>query len=149
MVMPDTEVAAQVGYTVQRVRQINSDPQALCIREVAVLRMREKMMDDIEESLLELTDAAVKRIAETLQYEDFIIGSDGKKHQDNLSLGFLKAGILSGRSDSGKDGSQSPPLNEKLSTRLIEALEESNKADKLYNESKEIVVRDAEIVETT
>ncbi len=122
--------------------------QAVAMLTEVVGRMREKMKEDIEGRLIHLVDDAVSRLAETLSYKDFVVGSDGKKHQDNIALGFLKGvgmGIQQGGNGVGEKAQA--PLNEVLSERLINALEASNKADEIRQLGKGEVSTDAKFEE--
>ncbi len=136
------EIAEVTGYTPARILQIRADPQAILIQEAVIARMRAKMMEDIENGLVILADHAVKRIAETITFTDFVPGSDAKKHQDNLSLGLLKGvGLLGSNGQNGAKGdTPESPLNEALSNRIVTALEESNKAAKIRQEERNIVI---------
>lgn len=144
------EVAKKTKYTPIRISQILSDPQARRIVNDVIIRIRNKMEEDVENHLALLVEHAVKRLATTIKFEDFVLGSDAKKHQDNLCLAFLKGvGILTGASQNGDGEVQEPPLNKALSTRLIEALEESNKADEIRRKEKDAVQDvDFEVVES-
>ena len=138
--MPVKGIAEQTGYSSIRIIQILNDPQAHRIRQAANDRIRAKMMEDIDGGLAVLSGEAVKRIAQTIEYDEFVLGSDAKKHQDNLSLGLLKGtGLLNGDNYRGSEDSSKPPLNERLSVQLIEALEDSNEAERLRQGKKEVI----------
>ena len=144
--MSQEAIAEHTGFTLSRIRQIVADPQARKIVDEFLQHMRAKAFESIEGGLIELTEHAVKRIAQTLTYEDFVLGTDAKKHQDNLSLGLLKgAGFLGvAASNREESGDLRTPLNEALSTRLIEAVEAAQKAEDTWRGKKEIVVKDAD-----
>ena len=150
--MGNLDIAELTKYTPLRVSQIINDPQGQRIVNAVLQRMREKMMGEIEDGILTLTEHAVQRLAETLKYEDFVVGSDAKKHQDTIALGFLKGTKYLGNGGNVNghgEGRLDAPLDSKLSSRLILALEESNKAEVIRQEVKESAVdADFEIVET-
>ena len=141
------EISKATGYSKVRVTQILADPQARRIQDAVIERMRARMMEDIEGKLFVLSSEAVERLFETISYKEFVLGSDAKKHQDNLSMTLLKGtGFLSGVSSNGSGIEQEPALTERLSERLVTALEESNKAEELRKKGEEIVATDADHV---
>ena len=144
--MSQEDIREHTGFTLSRISQILSDPQAKKIVDEFLQHMRAKAFENIEGGLIELTEHAVKRIAQTLTYEDFVLGTDAKKHQDNLSLGLLKGLGFLGVGASSREGSEDlrTPLNETNSIRLIEAVEAANKAEDTWRGKKEIVVEDAD-----
>jgi hypothetical protein len=102
-----------------------------------------KLGNQMQDKILELQNEAVDRIAETIKYKDFVLGSPAKVHQDNLSLSLIKSKIPGG--DDNRNQNQAP-INEKLASRLIAALEKSNEASLIQTESRGVKVIDAEVV---
>jgi len=142
---PVEDIAKESGYSKVRVSQILGDPKAKLVIAETVERLRRRMVEEVEGEIISLSREALKRIGETIQHEDFLLGGDAKKHQDNLSLNFLRgAGILNGAENGAKDQGKEAPIDPALSKRLVEALEESNKADKLREEAN-AVVEEAEV----
>ena len=149
MGLTNTEIESKTKYKSARVAQIIADPTARRLIESVVARMRERMIEDIDGGLLDLSIDALKRLAETIKYEEFTPGSEAKKHQDNLSLNLLKGvGFLGNGRNSEEDRERESPLNTALSTRLIVALEEANEADSIRREETGPVIEaDFTIVE--
>jgi len=140
--MSPEEISANIKIkgknpSVVRISQIISDPQARRIINEAMLKVRSQMMENLEDGVAVLAITALKRIAETINFPDFILGSDEKKHQDRLSLDLIKLV----RGDQAQV-TEAPPLNEDLSRRLIEALEDSHAADELIRDVPFEVVED-------
>lgn len=132
-------IAKQFDLTPVRVSQILSDVQARRIINEAMQKVRSQMMTNLTDGLAVLADTALKQMAVTINFPDFVIGSDAKKHQDRLCLDLIK--LVKG------DVAQTeavPPLNEEWSRRLIEALEDSNAADELIQEGQFEVVETKE-----
>ncbi len=141
-------LAKHFGLSIVRISQILADPKARAIVDDMVGRLRAKMEENFEDGLLVLATSGMRRIADTINYTEFVLGSPAKMHQDRLSLDLIK--LVKG--DSGKLEENAPPLNEALSTRLIEALEESNKVvieRTNGNGKQEIQEGDFELVETS
>ena len=135
-------IAEKLDVTPVRVSQVLSDPQAKQIIRAVRNNLRQTLMDGVEGELVLLADESVKRIGETLRYDEFMLGSDAKKHQDSLAMGVLKGvGFLPGEQENGKGTEKK--LSPALAERLITALEASNDVEKLRNQE----VLEAEIVE--
>ena len=133
-------ISKETGYSSVRVAQILDDPQAHRIKQEVIARIKARMMENIDDGLAVLSEEAVKRLAQTINYDEFVLGSDAKKHQDNLSLGLLKGvGFLNGDNYRGSEDSSKSPLNERLSKQLIDALEDSTRAENLRQGKKEVI----------
>jgi hypothetical protein len=133
---PVEDIAIQSGYSKVRVSQILGDPKAKLVIAESVERLRRRMVEEVEGEIIDLSKEALKRIGETIRHEDFLLGEDAKKHQDTLSLNFLRgAGILNGMEAGAKEQGRQSPIDPALSVRLVKALEESNKADRLREEA--------------
>lgn len=142
---PVEDIAKESGYSKVRVSQILGDPKAKLVIAETITRLRKRMEEEVEGEIIALSRDALKRIGETIRHEDFLLGGDAKKHQDTLSLNFLRgAGILNGMENGAKDAGEKSPIDPALSKRLVIALEESNKADKLREEAN-AAVEEAEI----
>ncbi len=130
---PVPDIAKECRYSKVRVSQILGDPKAKLVVAETIERLRRKSEEQLEGKIIALSGDALDRLGETIRHEDFLLGSDAKKHQDNLSLGFLRgAGVLNGMENGARDTvEKKAPIDASLSKRLVEALEESNKADKL------------------
>jgi len=142
--MSNEEIAAAIKIkgknpSVVRVSQILGDPQALRTIHEAILLVRSQMTEDLDGGLAVLAMTAMKRIAETINFE-FFPGTDEKKHQDRLSLDLVKM-VYSNNQDTTEEA---PPLNEALSERIVEALEASKAADELILEAQFEVVEEDE-----
>lgn len=124
------KIAEHFRITPVRVSQILCDPQAKALVRQANKTLRDKMKDDISDRLLTLAEGSVKNLEETIE-ASFLVGSDSKEHQDNVSLKILRGtGFLIG--DKQEDASKTKnPLTETLAERLITALENSNEAERL------------------
>jgi hypothetical protein len=145
---PNKKIAEHFRITPERVSQVLNDPHAKAMIRTLQARMQERLADDIEGSLMELAKISVDRVGETIRFEDFSLGSDAKKHQDNLSMTLLKGvGFLPGPQE-GKESAR-PPLNEALAERLIGALEKTNSADEMQGkiENNEVTVIEVDEVE--
>lgn len=130
-------IAKELGYTPARISQIiNSDHgQALVSR--ATERMRQRFEEEIEGHLVTLAHESVLRLKSTIEFDDFALGSDAKKHQDNVALQILKgAGFLGSKSN---DESKSTQLTDALAGRLIDALEATKKVDEIHDAEYEVV----------
>ena len=136
--MPVGSIAKATKMTQPRISQIIDDPQARRIINEAMKQVRSQMMENLDDGLAALAITAMKRIAETINFPDFVLGSDAKKHQDRLSLDLAKL-VYSNNSSTVE---AVPPLNEDLSRRLIEALEDSKAADELIQDGKFEVVKE-------
>ena len=139
--MSNEEIAANIKIkgknpSLVRVSQILSDPQARQTIGKAIMQIRGQMMENLDDGLIVLAQTAMKRMAETINFPDFLLGSDEKRHQDRLSLDLVKL-VYGNNQNQAEDA---PPLNEALSKRLIEALEQSNAADELIKEAQFEVV---------
>lgn len=113
-----------------RITQILRDPSATQIMRGMEAKIKEKMEVDIEEGMFVLAEKGMKRLAETLD-ETFAPGSDAHKHQDNVSLTLVKNFVPGEKEAKKRDNA--PPLNEKLTERLITALEKSNEARQIHS----------------
>ena len=120
-------LAKQTGYTEVRISQILNDPQALALQRDVQKSLRLKMEEDIEDKLLVLAEASVRRLDETLSTE-FAPGSKAKNQQDNIAVSVLKGTGFLSKDFSGNEASDRPPLDERLAERLVTALERSNEA---------------------
>ena len=128
----NVRIAERFGMTPVRVSQILNDPHAKAIVRATNLKLREKIAEDIHGKLLELSKTSVDRISETLEHTDFVLGSDAKKHQDNLGLQLLKGvGFLPGARDAEDENKGPTGLPVALAERLTAALERSNEAERL------------------
>lgn len=138
------EIAVMVDLSVQRVGQILNDPIGKRLVAEHQQELRKKLSEDVTDGLASLCVRAVEILRETLEIDGLTHGSDFKKHQDNLAMQLLKGkGHLGGEKVGGdQEGS---PLSAKLAERLVVALERSNEAERLAQESKEIVI-EAEVV---
>ena len=137
-------IADYMGITPVRVHQVLQDPQAQAVIRATMSRVRENLSAETADRLLELTEKAVERIAETLDMT-FVPGTDPKKHQDNVSLQLLKGkGFLS--DDRGEDGKVKERIPVSLLERFTEALEATNKA-KMLNGVPEDAGSDGEIID--
>jgi len=133
------DIAKATGMTQARISQVIDDPQARRIINEAMLKVRSGMMENLDSGLAVLADKAMIQMAKTINFDDFVLGSDEKKHQDRLCLDLIK--LVKGDRIQTEDV---PPLNEELSKRLIEALEDSNAADELIQEGQFEIVETAE-----
>ena len=121
------KIAVATGLTEVRVSQVINDPLAKDIIRGVQKSLRMKMEEDIGDKLIVLAEEGAARIGETIEAE-FLLGSDQKKHQDNVSIQVLKGtGFLSREFALGETASR-PPLDEMLAERLVTALEKSNEA---------------------
>lgn len=141
-------IAEHVGMSEVRVSQVLNDQHAKAIIRATRLRLRKQMEENIEDRLVRAAEKSIERVEETLD-AGFELGSDAKKHQDNISMGILKGvGFFPGaRDDDGRD--QRPSLSGSLAERLITALDKSNEAAQLHSgKLKDGVIEvEAEVVE--
>jgi len=141
--MDNEEIASNIvikskNPSVVRVSQILSDPKARRIINEAMMKVRAQMMESLDDGVAALSITAMKRIAETINFPDFVLGSDAKKHQDRLSLDLVK--LVYGNRDSGLE--DAPPLDAAMSKRIVEALEASAAVDELIQEGQFEVVEE-------
>ncbi len=141
--MDNGQIAANITIkgknpSVVRVSQILSDPQALRIINEAMMQVRSEMMENLDDGLAALAVTAMARIRETIDFPDFILGSDEKRHQDRLSLDLVKL-VYSNNSNEIGDA---PPLDAALSKRIAEAIEASNAVEELIREGQFKAVED-------
>jgi Mor family transcriptional regulator len=130
------DIAEHFNLSKVQIYKVISDPQARKIINEAAMKIRSRMLDSLDEGMASLAVTAMKRISETLNFSDFVLGSDAKKHQDRLALDVIK--VVQGSISRSEE--EAKPLNEKLSKRLIEALEDSNAANELIKEGEFEVV---------
>ena len=135
--MDNEQIAASIVMkskhpSVVRVSQILSDPMARRIIGEAVKKVRAQMMESLEDGVAALAVTAMKRIAETINFPDFILGTEEKKHQDRLSLDLVKM-VYANNKETIEPGSQ---LTEEQFKQLTEALEDSKEADELIREAE-------------
>lgn len=142
--MKQTVVAKKFGISPIRVNQIMATQQARAIEEEMKGRMREYIKENIQDKIVLGMEMAIDRVNETLSFDEFPLGSDAKKHQDNLGLGLLKAGGALEKDEGEKVREQLPSS---LAQKLLGALNASNEADRIREEKKEIKIDDADIVE--
>jgi hypothetical protein len=135
------KIAKHFDKSSARISQILSDPQALGIIKEVSLRIRARMIEALEEGLADLAIKGMHQIAKTINFDDFVLGSDAKKHQDRLSLDLIK--LVQGENSSTENV---PPLDTALSKKLIAAIEESNNADRLAANE---LIREAQFTEVT
>jgi len=128
-------IAEHFDLTPVRISQILSDPQARQIVKEAILAIRAKMRETLEDGLAELAVKGMKRIAETINFE-FSPLDEGKKHQDRLSFDLAKL-VYTNREGAIEDA---PPLDAASFKRLTEAIEDSNAANKLIQEAEFVEV---------
>lgn len=140
------EIAKHLRITPVRVAQILQDPQAMILKAAVMKRVRENLSGDITDRLLELTELSVEKIAETLE-ATFVLGTDPKKHQDNVALQIVKGkGFLSGAEVPAE--TRDPQIPVSLLERFTAAMEKSNEAKRLHSgESNVIKEADVEIIE--
>lgn len=146
--MSNKALAEKFNLHEVRISQILNSPQAKLIQARTVALVKEIMLESVQDDLASLAVESVRRIGQTLRYEDFVLGTDAKKHQDNLALGVLKGtGFLNG--ESNEDDKKKPaPLTESLMARLTAALEKSNEAAEIQNQAKsEPIEANYEVVE--
>lgn len=134
------KIARHIKKSSVRVSQVLSDPQALRIINEAILGIRDRAMENLRTGIAELAITGLKRMKETIDFPDFVLGSDAKKHQDRLALDLAKL-VYSGREDAVEEV---PVLDAALSERLIKALEDSNAVDELIEEAQFEVVEEDE-----
>ena len=138
----NTAIAEKMGITPVRVSQILADPQAKQIIRAVQANLRKQMETSVEDRLVLLADESVNRIADTITFRDFPLGSDAKKHQDNIAMGVLKGvGFLPGAKEG--EGEPEKKLPQALAERLLLALDASNEASRIQNQE----VMEAELVE--
>lgn len=131
------DIAKAKRMTQARISQILDDTQARRIINEAMLKVRAGMMENLDSGLAVLADKAMQQMALTINFDEFVLGSDAKKHQDRLCFDLIK--LVKG------DAIQAEavkPLDEDMSRRLIEALEDSKAASELIREA------DFEVVES-
>ncbi len=131
------DIARAKKMTQARISQILDDPQARRIINEAMMKVRSQMMENLDDGLAALADTAMRRMAETINFEEFVLGSDAKKHQDRLCLDLIK--LVKGDQIQAEN---IKPLDEDMSRRLIEALEDSKAANELIQEGQFEVVED-------
>lgn len=143
------EIAREVKKTKEHISGVLTDPRAKAIIRETVDRFKKKLAGDIDGELLDLSGHAVKRLAETIRFDEFQLGSDAKKHQDNLSMTLLKGvGFLPGAMQEDGDRNKTP-IDSGLIKAFTEALKKSNKASEIQEkreEENEILVEPAEVV---
>jgi len=127
----EIKLSTKKKVSLVRISQILSDPKAREIINLASLKIRSNMMESLDDGIAVLAITAMKRIAETINFSDFVLGSPAKQHQDRLGFDLIK--LVKG--DGGGGPENAPPLDAGLSKRLIEALEDANKADELIEEA--------------
>ena len=131
------DIAKAKRMTQARISQILDDTQARRIINEAMLKVRAGMMENLDSGLAVLADKAMQQMAKTINYDEFELGGDGKKHQDRLCFDLIK--LVKGdaiQTESVK------PLDREMSERLLEALEDSKAASELIREA------DFEVVES-
>ncbi len=131
------EIAEMVGYTPARVSQILNDPQGRRLVEAHRMRMRERLMEDVESGLAEICVDALENIRRTVELEGLSIGSDFMKHQDKVSLEVLKgSGFLTKDKEMDRGGQTEIP--KMLAERIATALEKTAKvAEEIEKQEKE------------
>lgn len=139
------DVAKHVKLSKERVSQILQDPRAKISRGLALQRIRDSAMQNIDDRLVELAEKSLDRLAETINFDAPSVTSDFKRHQDNVSLSLVKPFMVDRNVKSQKEGGNIP---ESLFSRLVAAMENSNKAKEIQDAEYEIVeekpVRDSE-----
>lgn len=135
--MEVVDIAKVKKFTQARISQVLDDPQARRIINEAMMKVRSQMMENLDDGLAALADTAMKRMADTINFPDFVLGSDAKKHQDRLCLDLIK--LVKGDSIQAESAK---PLDENLSRRLIEAIEQSNAAEELIQEAQFEVIEE-------
>lgn len=132
------EIARKTKKTAVRISQILNDPQALQILKEFGLKIRAKMMETTVDGIAALAVMGLKRMKETIEFEDFGLGTDAKKHQDRLSFDLAKLVYTS----QDNKTEEAPPLDAASFERLTEAIEASNAADKLIREAQFVEVEE-------
>ena len=145
----NSDIAKRVKKTIQHVSNVLNDPKSRAVIKATGERFRKKLAGDIDEGLLDLSAHAMKRIEETIETEGLLVGTDAKKHQDNLSMTLLKGvGFLPGAVQEDGDRNKTP-IDSGLIKAFTEALKKSNKASEIQaerEEKNEILVEPAEVV---
>ena len=145
----NADIAKRVKKTIVHVSNVLNDPKSRAVIKATGERFRKKLAGDIDEGLLDLSAHAMKRIEETIETEGLLVGTDAKKHQDNLSMTLLKGvGFLPGAVQEDGDRNKTP-IDSGLIKAFTEALKKSNKASEIQEKRKEeneILVEPAEVV---
>lgn len=141
------KIAEYFGRTQAWVSQILNTRQGKAELEAIRERMVRAFEESVQGRIARILDVGVDKLAVTVD-EDFIPGSDAKKHQDNVILTVLKGtGYLAGeREGDGKKGPEGN-LTPRLASRLVAALEKSNEADEIYKNSQSEVQEGEFVVE--
>ncbi len=132
------EIARKFDKTPVRISQILNDPQALRLLKEVSDRIRAKMLESVDDGVAALAVLGLKRMKETLDFDDFVLGSDAKKHQDRLSFDLAKL-IYTNKDGQVEDA---PPLDAASFDRLTKAIEASNEAD-----AADKLIKEAQFVE--
>lgn len=137
------EIAKALDWTPEHVSLVLRQPQAKAMIERAQRRLRETSQEMITEKLLELSEQATERLAETIE-QKFILGSKGKHHQDSMSIKILQGtGFLTGK----KEGDQEE-ATDRVTATLVERLTASlEKAAEARTKARDTVEADFEVVE--
>jgi hypothetical protein len=100
------------------------------------------LSEDVEDGLASLCVRALDIVRETLEVEGLGIGSDFKKHQDNMALSVLKGRGYLGKDAANNQGTKES-IPEELAKRIAHALEKSNEAAEYARSENEIVVEES------
>ena len=138
------EVAEEHGLTHQQISNIVNDPRAQEIISAARARIKEVLLEDIEDQLDLSAQLSLKVIRRTLE-ADISPVHKAKSNQDRVALKLLAGrGFL--RTES-RDGEQGLQMSADQHKRLLEGMEKAMRVRAIDPfEDKEIVVEDAEIV---
>jgi len=141
-------IANYTRMTPERIYQILQTPQAQALIASQMDRIRERFGSDVSDKLLKLTEISVNRVSETLE-QDFIPGTDAKKHQDKVALEIMKGkGFLNGADPSAVNHEQKVSVS--LLEKFTNALERANEAKSLHtgdNDSEAIEEASFEVIE--
>lgn len=142
------EIAKRLKLTTTWVAQVLRDPQAVELERQLRLGIRKNIQENAEIKVAQLGIEALERLAHTIERKDLdlVLNTEEKKHQDRLSLDFIKETGLIADVDRPERGRENKNLTESLAARLINALEKSNEAEEIRRQNQEERIQEAEFV---
>ena len=124
------DIAEKYDLTPTRISQILNDPRAKKTKDLIIARIRERAEQNIEDSLVSMVETGVRQLRRTIDYE-FDLGTDAKKHQDNVILSLTKP-YLAGLEARVTPSAPLEDVSPKLFERMVSALEKGNEAEELH-----------------
>jgi hypothetical protein len=135
-------IADELDLTPVRVSQIINDPQGQRIIEDAKKVFKLRLQEELGDRMLVLAELGSKRLLETMD-EEFVPGSDAKKHQDNKAVDILRGtGFLDQQfADKTKDVGV---VSNEVAKQLTDAIYKAAQAEKY---KADIPTTDFELIE--